>query len=380
MPNFYASHADIIETKPLCAAHWIYTLEEADNEYYAIIHEMEWIIKHLQKMLLIQGTIYYAVSRSQSPFQVTHIGDRKFVILVDGNAFYELVFLCFRIQTLSPLAEHLGSTPLDVQADYSGQFLLDIVKQFLANPIDLGSAIDATKSRMVNQAALLFIIGHEIAHISHGHLLFKTSEEFKNFAADENDENLTLRTFEMDADSSGTTNVFATMEHVIAAILESGKELSDQEKLTKISFLRAQYTTGIFVALLYSDARLKNFFTPKYPMSYARFLTASSVLSIVLRKDIGEEEAKIPENVRQNLIAAFVKLSSSLGSLGHPVASNIMVFNDNSTGPDYHYSELGQAIGHQQLEPLYSRWSKLRPCLERYQLGGKLAPAIADPF
>lgn len=270
--------------------------------------------------------------------------------------------------------------PLDVQADHCDQFLLDIIKQFIANPINIKAAINATKSRMVYQSALLFIIGHEIAHISHGHLLFKVSEEFKSFAVDENDENLTLRTLEMDADSSGTTNVFATMEYAIQTILQTGKELSEQEKLTKISFLRAQYTTGIFVALLYSDACIKNFFTPKYPMSYARFLTASGVLSIVLRKDIGEEESTIPENIRQHLIAAFVKLSGSLGSLGHPVASNMMVFNSNISAPGYHYSELGQAIGRQHLEPLYARWSKVRPCLERYQIGGKLAPAIADPF
>lgn len=87
MPNFYASHTDIMETKPLCKAQWIYTQDEADIEYYAIIHEMEWIIKHLQKMLSIQGKIYYAVSRSPSPFQVTYIGDDKFVILIDGDAF-----------------------------------------------------------------------------------------------------------------------------------------------------------------------------------------------------------------------------------------------------------------------------------------------------
>ncbi|WP_029146713.1 hypothetical protein [Methylophilus sp. 5] len=384
MPSHYASDEEVKNLvnlgKKICAANWIFTESEADADYYAIIHDMEWIIAHLMRILNINAVINYAVASSTAPFQVVRLSENRFVILVDRNAYYDLLGLNLRIQTLPSLSEFLGTTSLELNSSYQGKYLLDIIKDFLFNPIDYQEAINATKSCMGYQASLLFIIGHEVAHMTHGHLGFKKSSYYKEFSLTEQDENLTLRTLEMDADSSGTTNVSATMEFSILKSLEMLEISEEIKRQEKSKLLRRQYITGIYVALLYSDARLKTFFTPKYPISYSRFLTAKGVLEIALRKDINEEASKTPEQVRSHLVNSFAAISGSLGSLGHPIATNMMIIEPGATEPVHQYDELGILIGLEHLEPLYSRWSRIRPILEQYQLGGELAPAISPPF
>lgn len=383
MPAHYASDEEVQRIvnlgEEVCRARWVYTESDADADYSAIVHDLEWIIAHLQRMLEIKAVIRYAVASSPAPFQVTRTAENEFLILIDCNAYYDLAGLNYRIQTLPSFSEFLGTSPVALNADHGGQYLLDIIKDFLRNPIDIVDAMRATNSLVAHQAALLFIIGHEVAHITHGHLDFRKSSFYKEFSLTEQDENLTLRTLEMDADSSGTTNVSATMESLIPVMLDRLGVRSDQERLTKSHVLRRQYITGIFVALLYSDARIKNFLTPKHPSSYARFLTASGVLEIALRKDIGDEASNAPEQVRKHLTDSFASISGSLGRLGHPIATNLAILKPGAANPEHQYNELGKLIGLEELEPLHSRWSRLRPILERYQLGGRLAPAIASP-
>ncbi|ADI30568.1 hypothetical protein [Methylotenera versatilis] len=380
--KYYASSTDIheIKTSGQSRAEWIFNLEDADKDYFAIIHEMEWIIPQLKKMLSMRASICYAVVSSTVPFQVTHIDGENYFLLIERNAFYNLLTLSFRIHTLPKFSEHLGSSQIPIESSCEGLFLLDIIKKFLANPINPQEAFAATKSSVVYQSAFLFIMAHEIAHISHGHLIFQGSEDFKQFALDEEDKNLTFRTLEMDADSSATTNVFAMMEHLIGVGLDQWAKTMDVDKLAAISFLRAQYITGIYTALIFSDACAKSFLPVKHPISYARFLTSLRLLTVVLYKDIGEEESKMPETLRQSLVDAFIELSGGIEHLGHPMASNMMELPPNNSEPIYHYDALGEAIGLAQLEPLYSRWSRIRPLLEKYQLGGTLAPATAAPY
>ncbi|MFZ3194417.1 MAG: hypothetical protein WA154_14590 [Moraxellaceae bacterium] len=300
------------------SADWIYTKNEAEEHYLPIIGYMDWTINALHKILSINATLNYVVVDSVAPFQVTRVSEGFFILLVDHNAYYDLLGLSLRVQSLPDLSEFLGLSPMQLENDYSGKYLIDIVKDFMSKPINLVEATSVTKSLIAHQSAFLFIVGHEITYITHGHLDFMRSNEYKKFTDSDFEENLTLRTLEMDADSSGTTNVFFIMESRIPMLVDNCGLESDIERSNKLTSLRRQYIAGIYVALLYTDARLKSFFTPKYPTSYARFLTATGVLETVLKKDISYDASQSPEHVRKKLVDSFAKISGGLGGARSP--------------------------------------------------------------
>jgi hypothetical protein len=182
----------------------------------------------------------------------------------------------------------------------------------------------------------------------------------------------------MDADSSATTSVIAVFERLLGQLLHSKSLSSDDVAKFSVS-VREQYIAGMFIALLYMDALSNNFFPTAYPIGYARFLTTSGVARDVLGRH-DAEAASLPERVRKLLVAAFQRLSGGVQTLHHPMASNIAIIEDDLDNPRREYSELGVAVGFDYLQPLFGRWARLRPFLERYQRGGRLAPAQAAPL
>lgn len=155
-----------------------------------------------------------------------------------------------------------------LKKDYTGQFLLDITKDIIFHQNDVSAFLGQGTHRSIYQAALTHIIGHEIAHISHGHLDFKASPEYLSFCTSEEDRNLTLRALEMDADSSATSSVFDIFERIIS-IGDSGKPYPKDRAL----LFRRHYISGILLSTIYHDSLTSNFTPLKYPGSYARFLT-----------------------------------------------------------------------------------------------------------
>lgn len=381
MATRYASD-DIVRNifnagRALSRAQYIYTEEEAREPVFAVLHEINWIVEALPAILSIRADVYFAVVISQAPYQVTHLGDGTFVVLVDQRAFYMLLTLCMRIQTLSPFCNHFGFSSVNCDKDYAGKFLLDIAKDFVFHTSDVALLLKPEQSRLVYQAANTYIIGHEIAHVAHGHLDFKASSEFLQFAVSADDRNLTLRTLEMDADSCATTSVFDVFERHLGRVLQS-TQLSVEKSPDDIRLsVREQYVAGVFIALLYMDALSDNFVPAAYPIGYARFLTSFDVVKTVLTRVQADH---IPERMRQLLVAVFERLSGSIGNLGHPMASNVMVIENDVERPLYEYDDLGIAAGLEHLRPLHNRWARIRPVLERYQRGGRLAPAQAVPI
>jgi hypothetical protein len=236
--------------------------------------------------------------------------------------------------------------------------------------------ISANPQRVVYQAALSYIIAHEIAHVSHGHIEFMSSSEFKPYATSDEEKNLTLRTLEMDADSSATTNVYAAFEKISNAFLGDSEQNENGREAKEM--LRRSYVLGIYIAHIFQDTLAPANYSPKkHPIGYARFLTSAGTLKMLFEKEI-PHAAMVPEEMRQTLVSTFVKLSGDLAYLGHPVASNVIVADGGVIAPAYDL--IGDMAGRAHLEPLFGRWSRIRPLLERYQRGGVLAPATASPL
>ncbi|WP_342360561.1 hypothetical protein [Terrarubrum flagellatum] len=356
---------------------WIFCEREVIDDWYAVVREVGSAMMLTNSCLPINGDVYYAIVSSHKPFETVLLPSKKFVILVDGDSFYSFLSFCLRIQSLSPLAEFLdGGGALAEHANLLGIPLLNILKYFLQNPI--GATALEGRTRAVYQSALLFIVGHERAHIAHGHMDFIRSEDFACFAKDTEDRDLTLRTLEMDADSSGTTAVYDVFEHILFPLVAS-KGLDECIAEETAHRFRAQYIAGAFISILFADARLKNFNTPGYPLGYARFLTVSEIMKKVLAS-LGNKSAALPEQVREQIVDAFAKLNGDVEKLGHPIATNCRVWERSAHTPRHEYNVIGVWDGLRLLQPLYGRWARLRPFLEKYQRGGRLAPASANPF
>jgi hypothetical protein len=382
MKTFYASNELVMQLMAggtaLSSAKYIYIKEESEELFSGIIYCVEPIIAGLSDLLFIHGNIFYAIVNTGSPFQVSCLNDDTFVILIDQRAFYLLLTLCLSLQSLSPLAETLGLQVYPAKSNYTGKYLLDIIKDITFHTEDISHFLTKDQSRIICQAAFAFIIAHEIAHVSHGHLNFIASADFSEFSKDEDDRNLTIRTLEMDADSSATTSVFDLYERLISINTGSGVLPPSFSPLEYRQTIQKQYITGIFFAHLYLDALSANFSPVTHPIGYARFLTSYKLLEEVLKMQAADS-LFIPEFIRQKIIDVFVQLSGNISMLCHPIASNVTVFK-NGEVPKYEYNEIGVAMALETIKPLHSRWARLRPFLEKYQKGGILAPEAPFRF
>ncbi|WP_283744876.1 hypothetical protein [Sideroxydans sp. CL21] len=284
---------------------------------FAVLHEANCIIEALLQMHSIRGVLTFAVVASRSPFQVTRVKEDEFIVLVDQRAFYYLLTLCLRLQSLPELAKPLAETEIVETRDYAGKYLLDITKDIVFHTADISHLNIATQGRAVFQAALAYIIAHEVAHVSHGHLEFKLSPHFPEFSRDDGDKNLTLRTLEMDADSTATTSVFAMFERAFDHIINNETEQPFINSNNVRFKARLQYIAGMFIALIYLDTLTLNFNPSKYPTSYARFLTTNGIMQILMQRH-APTEVHLPETVRQMIVACFISLSGALENLGTP--------------------------------------------------------------
>jgi hypothetical protein len=61
------------------------------------------------------------------------------------------------------------------------------------------------------------------------------------------------------------------------------------------------------------------------------------------------------------------------------MATNVLI-SEEGNSPVALYNDFGIAAGQAHLLPLLGRWARLRPHLEPFVRGGKLAPSAAEPF
>ncbi len=355
------------------SADYVYSQEETVGLYDTIVQDVNWIIEKLSIILDVKIDLCFSVVASRAPFKIALCPDGSAAILVDRDAFFDVVQLCVRMQTLPFIADKVSLNEIAVGNNFHKKFMIDIVREFIKSSAeDLDCMLQANE---VYMSAIIFIIGHEISHVTHGHLDFIKSADFREFCNNEENKNLTRRTLEMDSDSSGTTCVV----DIFGIYINNRKyHLGNNEKIGN-DFIISRCILGIFSALLYLDARSPSLISEAYPIGYARFLTAYSVLQLALAKQIGPEAAGIPEAMRKAIAEAFVSLSGGLEFLAHPMVANMMVMEEDRD-PQYVYHDLGVLAGHEHLVPLFARWARLHPFLLKYQKGGKLAPPAAPPM
>lgn len=349
---------------------YAYTLEEVRVTFHGLIAELDGITTNLLLSSETNANITFAIVASQSPFQVVHVAENEFVILIEFRTFNTLINLCLRVQSLDGINDMVGAPSIEEPRPFSGKYLIDIAKEIVFHTKDATYLLQSTQPKYVYRAALCFIISHEFAHVSHGHLEFMKSKNFPRYAQTEDDHATTLKTLEMDADASATSSVFSIFENIIAQMKqEEGIPLNAEKSI------RAGYILGIYAAHIYHDAITLNYAPKKYPIGYSRFMTSVSVIKQLYSKNF-PEQLDLPEEVRRSLTQAFVNLSGHLNNLWHPIAANLGVYAIKNNSIAHEYGLLGELMALNYLEPLHDRWALIRPELEKFRRGGSLAPAI----
>jgi hypothetical protein len=273
MNDRYASDDLVFKAMNLSrAAMYVYQFSEAHHVHEATINQISGILPALERLHSATARLVFAVCESRQPFQICPPVDGTFVLLISGDATMYLYMLCMRLQTQSALADFLGNPRIQPKKDFTGQYLLDITKQMVFHPeADLDMAQYMGIPHTVFQATLLHIIAHEVAHAIHGHLTFRNSAEFKQFSMDRDDFLLTMRTLEMDADSSATTSVFALAESGNDALKLNNVDLPTEELTRRERAMRREYVTGIILGHIFQDTLTSNFAPGTHPSTYVRY-------------------------------------------------------------------------------------------------------------
>lgn len=360
---------------------WPLDEDTVSDEYFAIAFAAPLIIQFAIRFAKVQVPIYFAVTRQEQLFSSKKVPGRDyFLIFIGGEPFYHLMSFCHRLAALPPFCVAIGKNSVQTSFDYKDQDLLQIVKRLCEEDKGLEHILfPADFDCTMSNSALAYILGHEIAHITHGHLSFISSAKFKREFVDDEDKYLTLRTLEMDADSSGTSLTAELFENPTTRNHIIGYEIDQSDELARTRN-RYKYIAGIYAAHLYGDARLKNSDSKKYPDPYTRFLTSKSVLQrcyLLTLKNNDLDTA--PEEVRDLLAKTFISMSGRMESLQHPFVYNITLVNDDPSKNIHVYHPLGESKKFEGLTPLKKRWARIRSDLEHFSVGGNLAPAQADP-
>jgi hypothetical protein len=374
--TLYASDADLAEIQEKrITTEWMLPKNEAWEYGSYAMYCIDRCLKVLLKNYPFKGDINFILVSSAKPFQISKVGDNNFTIFVGQNIVYELQALCDTIEKIPPLSDFLKIESSPVDEIYRGLSAINIAGTMMGK-----AAGDFQKrSKLVFDAALLYILGHEFAHAAHGHLDFITSEHYKEFVSTPEDKIRTMRALEMDADSAATTYMIGCCEAGIENkkdILAKKEGLSDEEYIT---ISRRRYVTGYLLMYLYSDLIAVNHRPKFHPISYARFITFEGVLNIVYDR-LNLKDVSIAEETRAVLAETLIQLSGSINHLDHPLASNVMLNSPESDTPIRFYDPvITIQVYHAEIKPLFGRYSKMHPILNNYLRAGKLAPPDSAP-
>lgn len=353
-----------VQNDPNIAKYDTIDKDAALERHAFLINEINEILTDLFNVHDIECNIRFLLVFSLKPFQVTSDN----VLIIDTHSCSDLLALCARIEKLPPICNLLKIEEHLPCGDFENKFLVDIVIN-LVKKQNYGTKYYT----WTGLSALVFVISHEVAHIIHGHMKFQSSkEEYDLFSRDDEDEVLTRRTLEMDADCSAVSSV----HHILEQVLYPKMSILGYLPAISLEQLRLRYILGMYVAWLYHDARSAPKFDKKYYVSsYARFLITQNILLQSYERDQQIQAMQLPEFVRGKLMSAFVYLNKNLSALGYPMATNVTGIDDGKIYSEY--SDIGVFMGLDDSWILNNRWAKLYPILLKYKTGGTLATPSA---
>lgn len=358
----------------VCKADWVLTKSDADANHDGLVMLIHETLCEIKICFRTEVAPSFALAHSAMPLQAIFFGGDRFCIVLSFDILYKLYILCLRLQSYPPISKFLALRSFPESEDMKGKTVIDITRKIIFTD----SLLIAEKSdQTVFKSAIFYLLAHEYAHIAHGHLDFLSSTYFAEFRnADEY--LITINALEMDADASAAALLLDHFfSHKIELALTGSSEVSIEFKKTAI-FRRTVF--GIFCCILFSDTLLIVNNPKEHPITYIRYVIVSSVLRNISEKYGMSAIRTVCEEIRENLVEAFRILSGDIQSLHHPLAGNMKFYGEEFSLGNSEYHELGEIMAYEKIEPLLGRWARIRPTLETFLRGGKLAPAMVPPL
>ncbi|MEJ8847773.1 hypothetical protein [Variovorax rhizosphaerae] len=356
------------------SAQWLFTAEDSIEQHALSFGELGNALLVALRENNVVADVKYVLSASRAPFQAVYLPARAlYVVVSDVNACVDLISLCAKSTMLSHVATMLETKPVAPSGVYTGLSLVEICRLFMSD--EETQYGDVVAGRMVFTSALMYAFGHELAHIFNGHLALQSDPKFASINPDQGQEYLTQRTLEINADRFGAGWAFEVGENMLKQMLIKVYADLDSHERTRVAFAhRVRYIVGVFIASLYSDARLENHFSPRYPRSYQRFIVALREL----RDSIAHYDRSarnLPEHVREVLARSFAEIAGNIDNLRHPLARNaIWIAGEGDVRQDYLESAAEVTI--KSLEPAERRWTVLLPHLSQHRIGRPLSESL----
>ncbi|MDR7050821.1 hypothetical protein J2X54_003308 [Duganella sp. 3397] len=155
---------------------YILTLEEAIDESFGIVPEINKYFLYLRERFPHKINPTFAIARMLQPMRIFKTPSEEFIIVISESTIYHILKLASHLQSLHPISDFLHLKTQPIKEYYNATSLVDITRSWILSETefyaeDLNCAF----------AALFFMIAHEYAHFAHGHIDFQQSDEFRKF-------------------------------------------------------------------------------------------------------------------------------------------------------------------------------------------------------
>lgn len=368
--------------KEVAGINWLYTVEDLvkNDEHLGFCSAATQIIGSAIYRHNVDAEIYFVFCALNAPLRSAYLKKRFYLILIDVHSLDDFRLLCLNLCELSPFAELIEQKPKILEIRHSNFSLHEIIKILSKKK---NQAIEENISQNcyhMFSAGMTYAVAHELGHIFNGHLAFSANKSYNDIFFSQEEGSLTKRTLEMDADSLAVDWVFELWQTVIMRSHESSK-INDETKEKNIRVKQIVFIAGVYAANLYRDSLQKKSLTlSTHPSGYARFLISFYLLTTALQNNLGDIGGILPEVVRLKMVEAFSRIAEDFESLLHPFTANVYTIESESKNIDNTKNKTGLVAGSKELDPLHGQWARIRPFLDQYRLGRKLAPASAPPI
>lgn len=368
--------------KEVAGINWLYTVEDLikNDDHLGMCSAATQIIGSAIYRHHIDAEIYFVFCALNAPLRSAYFEKKFYLILIDAHSLDNLKSLCFNLGELSPFAELIEQKPKILNIEHSNLSLHETINILSKTEYKTTESNISENCYHMFAAGMTYAIAHELGHIFNGHLAFSANKKHRDFFFSIEEASLTKRTLEMDADSLAVDWVFELWQTVIMRSHESSK-ISDEIKEKNIRTKQIVFIAGVYAANLFRDSLQKNLLPSfTHPSGYARFLISFYLLTTALQNNLGDTGGVLPEIVRLKMVDAFSRISGGFEFLLHPFAADVYTTKSESNKIDNIQNKTGLIAGTKELDPLHGRWARIRPFLDQYRLGRKLAPASAPPI
>lgn len=229
-------------------------------------------------------------------------------------------------------------------------------------------------SRILTITSFHFLIAHEIAHLSNGHLAWMNSILQDSFISEVTGNNcsplsaITQQTLEMDADASAVKQLFTAIYTIHMNHAEVTKGMNEESlhvhnaaygKPENIIYLLIYVSTIFFRIFDEAHWNKHSLSVSSHPPSPFRNIWVASTLQELIKGNIG---ADLANKVTEIGAEAYKDAALALGRLTND-KPNIDGLR-GAISDEYSY----------YLSSLLKHWGKIRPNLEPFSKGGRLAP------